>query len=117
MTEKTAPDEESSVRHVLRAEDEARRQINQAENDAEAMLEAARAEARRIESAAVERAHAFQSASADKTEQRVLDLSAAAEQRLASIEQEELGLEIRAAAESIARELIRFDDPAEADLS
>lgn len=113
MSEKGPPRDESSVRRVLRAEDEARQRIAAAEENAAEELERERADARRIEARAVDRAHRFRTATAESTDRKIGALREAAERRLVEIEEEQLTPRIDDAAERLARELIRFDDGGE----
>lgn len=113
MSEQALPRDESSVRRVLRAEDEARLRIEAAEREAAENLERERAEARRIEARAVERAHRFRTTTAESADHKIAVLGEAAERRLVEIEGEQLEPRIKDAAERLARELIRFDDGGE----
>jgi len=96
---------DSALRRVLESESRARKRISEEERKAAAALEAARAEARRIESEAVKQAREFQSACAAEAKARLAELREAAEQRLAGIESESILPQLKAAAESLAREL------------
>ena len=96
---------DTALRQVLESETRARHRIAGEEEKAAAALEAARAEARQIETDAVEEAREFQSACAAEAESRLAGLREEDEQRLAGIESESILPQIKAAAESVAREL------------